>query len=572
MRKLFIIIILLSSTIFYAQKKKKDTLKTEEILVVKPYTPSIANAFKIKSNPSLEGIKNTEKETVEYRIFSIPVASTFTPSKGKAKGLVRDPKGRLFQNYVSVGFGNYTSPLFEAYIHSSSNKYNDYGVFVNHHSSIGGIKDLALNNNFSDTRIDAFYKQFDRDYNWQLNAGYQHQIFNYYGLPTNIEFEETLLKSIDEKQVYKNLYVGGKIAVKDSFFQGATAEIMNFSDSYNSNELRLIVKPTLEFPISTEQINGEFLIDLISGKFKQSYFTEDEKKYSFLNFGFNPNFEVIRDNLKINLGAKLYYSSDLENKESSFYAYPNVTVSLKMIDDVLILIGGVTGDLIQNNYQDLSSKNPYVSPTINILQTNQQYKAFAGTKGKLASNIDYNFTVSHSTDKNKPLFIQNRILTNGTDPIEQAFKLGNSFGVVYDDIKTLGIKAEITIEASKAFTFSGTVNYNNYTTTNEFEAWNLPDITATVSGNYQRKNWFAGTKIFYNGKTKDYIIPFSGNPEIIENNSYLDLNLNGGYIFSERLTAFAKINNAFGNNYHRYVNYQVQSIQILGGITYKFDL
>ena len=65
MRKLFIIIILLSSTIFYAQKKKKDTLKTEEILVVKPYTPSIANAFKIKSNPSLEGIKNTEKE-IDY--------------------------------------------------------------------------------------------------------------------------------------------------------------------------------------------------------------------------------------------------------------------------------------------------------------------------------------------------------------------------------------------------------------------------------------------------------------------------------------------------------------------------
>ena len=52
----------------------------------------------------------------------------------------------------------------------------------------------------------------------------------------------------------------------------------------------------------------------------------------------------------------------------------------------------------------------------------------------------------------------------------------------------------------------------------------------------------------------------------------MDLNLNGGYIFSDRLTAFAKINNALGKKYQPFVNYQVQTLQIIGGITYKFDL
>ena len=576
MRKLIITSLALIVTTFsFSQETKKDTLKTEEISVVKPYTPKISDAFKVTSNPTIEDTSAIEKEKVTYSIFSIPVASTFTPSKGKAKGVVREPKDRLFQNYISAGFGNFTSPLFEAYIHSGDTRYNDFGIFINHHSSEGGINDVLLNTNFSDTRIDGYYKQFDRDYNWQVNAGVQRKQFNYYGLSNEVVFEDAFINSLNEEQVYKNIYVGGKIDLEDSFFKGATAEIVNFSDDYNSNEIRLLVKPRIEFPISTELINADFLIDLTSGKFKQNYTTTDDLKYSFLNLGFNPNFEVLRENLTVNLGAKLYYTNDLEHKITNFYAYPNVTASLKMIDEVLTLVAGVTGDLDQNTYSSFANKNPYISPTLNILQTDKQYKAFAGAKGKLASNIGYNFNVSHTYEKNKPLFIQNQTKTDGAILVDNAYEAGNSFGVIYDNIKTLGAFAEITIDASKEFNFGATLNYSNYTTTNQTEAWNLPDITATISADYQNKNWFAGAKLFYNGETKDLGVPFNAelsNYAPIVNKSYMDLNLNGGYIFSGRLTAFAKINNALGEKYHTYVNYQVQTLQILAGITYKFDL
>ena len=234
MRKLFITSIVLLITGFsFSQETKKDTLKTEEIIVIKPYTPKISDAFKVKSNPIIEDTSSIEKEKVSYSIFSIPVASTFTPSKGKAKGVVRAPKERLFQNYISAGFGNFTSPLFEAYIHSGDARHNDFGIFINHYSSEGGIKDLLLNDDFSDTRIDLYYKQFDRDYNWQVNGGIQQKKYNYYGLPTDITFEDAFINSLEEDQVYKNIYIGGKFNLEDSFFQDATAEIMNFSDDYN---------------------------------------------------------------------------------------------------------------------------------------------------------------------------------------------------------------------------------------------------------------------------------------------------------------------------------------------------
>jgi len=576
MRKLFILSLALLITSFsFSQETKKDTLKTEEISVVKPYTPTISDAFKVTSNPTIEDTSTIEKEKVTYSIFSIPVASTFTPSKGKAKGVVKEPKERLFQNYISAGFGNFKSPLFEAYLHAGDTRYNDFGIFINHHSSEGGIKDLLLNDNFSDTKIDGYYKQFDRSYNWQVNAGVQRKQYNYYGLPTAIIYKDAFINSLDEEQVYKNLYVGGKIDFKNSFFKGATAEIENFTDHFNSNEFRLLVKPKLEFPISTEMISSEFTIDFLAGKFKQNYQTSSDVNHSYLNLGFSPNLEILRENLTVNLGAKLYYTNDLEHKKTNFYAYPNVTASYKMIDEVLILVAGVTGDLVQNTYRDFTNENPYVSPTLNILQTDQQYKAFLGTKGKLASNIGYNFNVSHTSENNKPLFIQNQTKTDGTILVNNAYEAGNSFNVIYDNIKTLGVFGEITIDASDEFDFGASINYSKFTTETQLEAWNLPTIKATISADYQNKNWFAGAKLFYRGETKDLGIPFnaeSSNYAPIVNKSYMDLNLNGGYIFSDRLTAFAKINNALGEKYHTYVNYQVQTLQILAGLTYKFDL
>ena len=569
-------LILVTSVSFSQITKKKDTLKTEEITVEKPYAPTISDAFKVRSNPNIENeTKNLGKERVNYSIFSVPVASTFTPSKGKAQSIARGPKERLYENYISAGYGNFNTPFVEAFLHSGDKRNNDFGIFLNHLSSEGGIKDVVLDDHFSDSKIDLYYKQFDRDYNWQINAGVQRKLQNYYGLSNDVTYSDTFIDAMDEKQIHKTVYGGGKISFEDSFFQGATAEIVNFSDDYNTNEIRLLVKPKLEFPISTEKINGEFLVDLISGRFKQSYDSGNDVNYSFLNLGFSPNFEIIRENLTINLGAKLFYVNDLEHKNTDYYAYPNVTASVKLIDDVLILVAGVTGDLEQNSYKSFADENPFISPTLNILQTDKQYSAYAGTKGKLASNIGYHFNVSHTTEKNKPFFIQNPTKTDGTILVEKAYEAGNSFGVVYDNVKTLGFFGEITIDASKEFDFTGSVNYSHHTLETLLEAWNTPTLTATISADYQNNNWFAGAKLFYNGETEDFVIPYGFTPEngvIVTNESYLDLNLNGGYNFSDRLTVFAKINNALGEKYHRFLNYQVQTLQILGGITYKFDL
>jgi hypothetical protein len=574
MQKFYIsFLFLLISVISVAQKSNKDTLKTQEITVVKSYTPKISDAFKLKTNPTIENDSVFNKEKINYKINSVPVASTFTPSKGKVKGVKRPPKEQLFNNYISAGFGNYTSPYFDAFINTGDKRYYNFGVFIKHQSSLENIKNTLLNSDYSDTNIETYYQQFERSLNYKISAGVQQQKINYYGLPTNTIFDSNFINSLNEKQIYKTINIGGNLTLKHSFFKSVNAKIQNFSDDYNSNEIRVTVAPKIDLPIATETLSNNFLIDLITSKFKQDYTNTNNLKYSFFNAGFNPNLVVLRKNLVVNLGAKLYYSSNLETKQTSFFAYPKVTVSYKLAEDNLILNGGITGDLIQNSYQNFEKENAFVSPTLNILQTDEQYNGFIGLKGKLNPSLSFNTSVSYNSQKNKPLFIQNQTQTDGTIQITNAYQAGNSFKVIYDDIKTLNFSAEITTEISKELSFSTTISYANYSTTYQQEAWNLPTIKASATANYKNNNWFLNAILYYRGETKDYILPYNNTVgNLVYNKSYLDLNLHGGYIFTNRLTAFAKINNALNQKYYDFTNYQVQGFQILAGITYKFNL
>lgn len=53
--------------------------------------------------------------------------------------------------------------------------------------------------------------------------------------------------------------------------------------------------------------------------------------------------------------------------------------------------------------------------------------------------------------------------------------------------------------------------------------------------------------------------------------SFVDLNINGGYHFNDKFTAFIKMKNVLNSEYQRFSNFNVQGFQVLGGISYKFD-
>ncbi|CAM4318442.1 TonB-dependent receptor domain-containing protein [Gillisia hiemivivida] len=567
-RSLFLLSFLFTG-VLVAQDKP---LGNETVIVVKPYTPSVNDAFKIKETPVLGDSVSLEKKPIKYSIFSVPVASTFTPSKGRATKVEKDKRIKLYDNYITLGFGTYSNVLAEFYSNLEISKSDNFGVYLTHNSSQGGIEDVRLDDKFYDTELNLNYSSRNKKSSWNTELGLQHQLFNWYGLPEQTRLTNELVTAIDPQQNYISGILGGKLELYDSFLNKASANYRYFGDSYDSAEHNFKADGAFEVNIADELISTKVFADVLSGKFDKGYNDPNELNYSQMIFGITPSLLILRDDLTLNLGASFVYGLDTENSDSSFYIYPQVTASYRLAGDYFIPYAGLEGSLSQNTYYNFAQENPYVSPTLNIAPTDKTYDAYVGAKGKLTNSIGYNLKGGYASEINKALFLAN--FSNPSSTEDYAY--GNSFGVVYDDINTLSFSGEINVDVNRDFKLGLNGSFFSYNSEFEAEAWNLPEMKASLFMDYQiTEKWFAGANLFYTGERKDREETIDGGGALgsrtITLDGFTDLNANLGYRFNDQLSIFAKGNNLLGDNYERWSNFPVQGIQVMAGATYKFD-
>lgn len=571
--KLFTIILLIAVSTGFAQEKEKD-IGTQVVNVVKPYTPTISDAFKVKATPTLNDSVVTKKKLIKYSIFSVPVASTFVPSKGKAQVVQKAKRESLFNTNATVAVGNYNSILADFYTSREISRNETFDVSLNHHSSQGGIEGVRLDDKFFNTKLEAAYLNRSRDMEWGASGGFQHQIYNWYGLSDQV-YPDASVFTADERQTYYNAFAEGYVDMNDALFEGGKLQLRRFWDEHGSTENRVVLAPKLELPIAEEKILLGLKADYLSGEFDQNYANDASIKYSYFQVGASPSLVILRDDLTVHLGATFVYGMDTENSNNNFYIYPNVTASYRLVDEYVIAYGGIEGKLKQNSFYGFTSDNRYVSPTLNIMPTDQQYDGYVGVKGKLHANVSYNLRGSYIAENNKPMFRLNSV--NGTANPSAGYAYGNSFDVVYDDVKTIAVFGELNIDINRNFTLGVNAEVFDYNTDTQQEAWNLPVLKGSLFADYQiNDHWFLGANIFYTGERKDYFsasepVPVP-EPQVITLDDYIDANAHLGYRFNNQLTAFVKANNIANNDYARWSFYNVMGFQIMAGVTYKFDL
>ncbi len=554
---------------------EKEGIGTEVVNVVKAYTPTISDANKIQQTPSLNDSITTATKEIDYTIFSVPVASTFTPSKGKATGLKRAPREQLYNSYLALGVGNYNSALLDFYTSYDFSRDQRLDVMLTHHSSQGGIDEVVLDDKFYNTALQAHYNMRDRYMNWGIKGGFQHQIYNWYGVPFEV-YANNELAAIDEKQSYYSAFIGGELGFEDSYFSGGEVYYRRFWDGFSSGENRAVLKPQFEFPIGSELVNLDFEVDYVGGDFDRTYFNENTAiNYSNLMAGVSPSIQLIGDNYSVQLGASIYYNQDLENSDGDFFFYPNVHASYDVIDEFVTVYGGVDGELQQNSYYDFVQENPYVSPTIRMQPSDQKYNGFVGVQGRFLPNVGYNLKGSYRSVNNHYFYRSNSFHTGRDSQIvnNEGYAYGNSFEVLFDDVSAISIFGEINVDINRNFSAGVNAEFINYSMDDLYEPWNVPNFKSAAFASYFIGKWSAGLKAFYVGEREDYInSPTMTTATRYTLDGYFDLNANIGYEITDQWSAFVKANNITGGQYNRFVNYPVQDFQILGGVSYKFDL
>lgn len=578
MKKVIFSIIAITAAQYGFSQKKDENIGSEVVNIVKPYTPTISDAFKVKETPASEEEVPEPKLPITYQIFSFPVASTFIPSKGKAADVDKEELEKGFSNYALLGIGNYGTVNAEVFVAHQLSRTDYVGGFLRHLSSQGGIKEVKLDDKFYNTGLDVTYGSRAKDVQWNVDLGVKNQIINWYGLPwENILFTDETIAKINAQQSYNTIGLGGRMEFKDGMFSNATMQFKRFSDKFGSGENRFFVKPELNFDVMNQKIKALFVVDYVGGTFDRNYFTAEEMKYSNIIFGTKPSFLYQQDDLSVHLGVGVFYSTYKFNNASDgkFYVYPNVKASYRLVGDLMIAYAGAEGGLVQNSYADFVDKNPFVSPTLFVGPTSNAYDVYVGMKGKLANAVSFNVKGAYNSEIDRAFFMSNKFDSMNTN--DKAYVYGNSYQVVYDDVTTISIFGEIKADFSKKASLALSGTYNNFNTKNIEKAWNLPQlkVESTLNVDFTEK-WYGGVQLFFVGERSDRVtvedVTTSTYMEKqVTLDSYFDLNANIGYKFNKRLTFFMRGNNLANQQYNRWANFPVQGIQVLGGASYKFD-
>lgn len=557
-------------------------LGTEVINVVKPYTPSVSDAEKLLDTPPLMDSLSIEKKPVNYSIQSVPVASTFVPDKGRATQVQRKKAEKIFDNYASIGVGNYTRVFAELYSNFEISRNENFDIFLRHNSAQGGIKEVELDDKFYATTLDVAYHVRERDQEYQIGLGLLQQVYNWYGLPDLYQeiypdpaLYGVFIDQIDPTHSYFGAQAQARAHFYESVFSGGNIQLGYFGDSQESSEIHLVVQPEFVFDLSGLDVGVDVDIDYLNGKSERMAFENQsvDYEYGLLKIGGAPYVRLYGEDYELKLGAKLVLGNYTKNSQSDFYIYPNVTASYNLSGDAVIVYGGVGGDLDNHTYRSFTQENPFIAPGNIIAPTDRALDAHAGLRGKFSEIVSYDVRVTYKQEKNKPYY---RHIWSETNFNNQGFAYGNSFGISYDHVNTFGFYGELKAALHSNYDLGVNLNFWGYDTELTPTLYNLPTIKAAIfaTGNFTEQ-FYGGANLYFVGERKDRLEMFTDfgtlNSEEVTLESYFDVNLNFGYHINDQLSVFVKGNNLLGKTYEKWLFTPVMGFQVLGGLTYKFD-
>ncbi|CAH0311856.1 hypothetical protein SRABI27_05090 [Pedobacter sp. Bi27] len=543
-----------------AQDKKADekAVVNEEIEVVRPYKPILAEAVKLRRSPNLDDVK-TYKAKLNYSILDRKLELNSDIQKLQAQALAEEKESILVNNYVKGAFGSLATLLGEAYFNTGKDEGLQLGGYFKHFSQEGKLN----KQNSSNQQLSVFGRSIlDQNtvsgrINFERNGTY------FYGLDDT----RPTLNPNPDKQALTTIELEGELVKnftedEDAFSYALKANGYIWNDKFSAKENYLSLNGYVN-----KRINSLNLGLAASTEFGNS-------KDALTSVGNN----LLRLNPYIRLqvkGAKITAGINFVQEFGAFSSskiFPAVTADFTLIPDYLQVFGEVKGDVNRNSLKGFTDENPWLNSNVVVKNTVEKLSFSAGIKGTGGPGFGYKARVYVKQFDDMPLFVNN-------------FTDFNKFDVIYDFGKTklTGLEGEISVQVSDALKWTGKLNIDDWKPASETYSWFKPGLK--VSSNfvytYNKKLSFNAAVVIqddikakvYTGApvpASQYIIP-NTNIELIETvKGYVDLGLGADYRINKKFSVFAKANNILNTNYSRYLYYQVNGFNIFGGLTYSF--
>ncbi|TZF84699.1 TonB-dependent receptor [Pedobacter sp. BS3] len=517
---------------------------TEEIEVVRPYKPVLADAAKIRRSPDLN-VKDKFKPKVSYMVLDKRLEQNRDIRQLQAQSLAEQPELVLKNNYVKVGAGNFNGSLAEVYLNTGKDEALQAGAYIKHLNQKGNLDAQA----YSHQQAGIFGRSIQDKITLDGEITYDRLGTGFYGYdPAN-----PAANPDPEKQRFSTFGFKGELLKRyqqndDALNYAVKADgyILNNKTAQKENSfalLGMVNKAWHQFNIG---VNGS--VDFTGVKDSISSITNNIARI-------NPYIKFQGDNYKLNIGLN-FVSEFGTNSRTNLL--PAVSAEFALAPEYAILFGGYSGDVMKTSLKDLADQNPYFYSTILVKNAVEKANIYGGIKGNAGSGFGYRASIAYKTIKDMPLFVNNK-------------QYPQKFDVIYDggDSHVLSFEGEISLQATETITWTGKLLINNYKMATEEAAWFKPDmqLSSNVKAFIGKKLTVDGEVLLNGGTSALLRVP---DRHTVSIDSYVDLSGGAEYRIKDNLGVYLRVNNIFGNNYQQYLYYPKLGINFMGGFNYSF--
>ena len=562
--------------ILTAQENEQEPIGTQEVLVVKSYTPSLSDAFKIKSVPKLsDSLTSLEKKLV-YELKKVPVISTFEPNKASPLRLQQRKSSTPYNTFFSGGFGNMSQLYFNVSSVIEMDRTQRFGINFYRDGFGTDLANSLLKSSQNYSRFGLHHNLRNSYYNANSLLQFETSNTNYFGLYDR-DWDPLILNSTNPESRRNYFKIRTHWNWYDDVLRGITFQADLTSDNFNSTEQQLGLQTDFEVDLGGGKLKSELHLQGFHTAFETSYFERTLEEYTQGKGTLNLFWQHSRNDVKLKIGAGAAYLLGVENSSSSLLYYPQLEVVYRKTGNVLSPYLRAEGGVQFNTYKSLTLTNPYLAPTTLLTPTFNRYKASLGIRSQLASVLNFDLGFIYDQVENFNIFER---LPFDKDHENQAYRFSNAYAARYVDTDLYGFKAALRIDLAKDNFVRFETRYRVFETNGNQELWNVPALEMNWESQFQWKDRLAFSlsgnlwgdrkaafrPIFIDQDLNSAQTPLPENiPIFISTTAHLT------YKLTDQFDAFAKVKMNSQETHGRWAYYPEPQLLLLGGIVYKFD-
>ncbi len=534
-----------------AQDKKNETPPNpqtgtliDEIEVVRPYKPVLADAVKIRRNPDMNNTKPF-KPVLSYIIIDKKLDLNSNIKELQAQKMSDEREAVLSNNYVKIGAGNFNTALGEVYVNTGRDEALQAGGYFKHLSQQGNLEKQQ----FSNQEAGVFGRSVAEDYSLSGKLTYDRRATFFYGFDP-----VSSIPADRNRQRFSTIAAEGEVmnnySEASGFNYAASIKAYQFSNIDDARESSFLISGSVSKEINLLNFGLNASADLTSTK---------DLAYKIGNnlLRVNPYVRFQSSGFELNLGVNIVQEFGTKGRLNIF---PAVSAEFPVVTGYAILFGGVNGDVLKTSLKDLASENPFMSKNIAIQNTVEKMNVFAGVKGNAGAGFGYKIMAYYKTIDNLQLFVNNPSLINRFDAI---YDNGNS--------KIFGLEGEMNVKASDVLNISGKAQIFNYDLATEKEAWFKPTLRLISNARAKiNQKLFLDAELLFQGESFARLNGTAGSYTSRTLKGFLDLSAGAEYKINNKTGVYLRANNLTGQSYQKYLFYPKMGLTVLGGINYSF--